>query len=469
MSSPNPAASHDRPRARADRRPTAPAKLAHAAAILLLLFAASAPPALGEQPVTAQAMADDGAFLVYAPAPARPAGLCLIDTGVNENPDTESTVIERTAIDGGTGEDVSPDQHGTILAMLAAGPALANGWGVIGTAPNAIKIVSVRILEPGQSTFPFSYYTDGITTCLQREQKDDIKVINLSLGNTETPTSQEYEALANAIHKAEDHGVAVVAAAGNDDGGPLDYPAAYPFVLSVGASDTATGELCAFSNRGAGLRMTAPGCDLDGADPLTGAENYNYSQGSSEASDIDSAALGALRAYLPELSATTAEEDLTHAAGGALNIAQAFRDAGLGAIVAAGEAAEPHTPPATSMPSPATQSKAPAANTTTAIPALLGRLAAPRAKLARHDGHLELLLEDRPSGTRVQARLLGYRRGSRRPVVLRTLSGCRSTIAVGQGTIEIAVRYTDPQDIDRSSPWVTIHTTYRASPKRGRA
>ena len=61
-----------------------------------------------ETTITAQAVADDGAFLPYAPPPAQRGGLCLVDTGVNVNPDTEGIVVDRTAIDGGSGEDVSP-------------------------------------------------------------------------------------------------------------------------------------------------------------------------------------------------------------------------------------------------------------------------------------------------------------------------------------------------------------------------
>ena len=76
----------------------------------------------------------------------------------------------------------------------------------------------------------------------------------------------------------------------------MEYPAAYPGVLSVGATDTQGGGFCSFSNRGEGLRLLAPGCDLDGAEPTTGAPNYNYWQGTSEASAI--AARGARRARL---------------------------------------------------------------------------------------------------------------------------------------------------------------------------
>ncbi len=195
-----------------------------AAVALLLTMTCAA--AHGETPITAQAVADDGAFLPYAPPPAQLGGLCLVDTGVNVNPDTEGLVVDRTAIDGGSGDDVSPTLHGTVLAMMAGAPA--NGWGMVGTAPRSIQIVSVRILEPEQTTFPFSSYAAGITECVQLRQRYDIKVINLSLGASEVPSGKNYEALVNAVEKANNRGVAVVAAAGNDDGGPVEYPAAYP-------------------------------------------------------------------------------------------------------------------------------------------------------------------------------------------------------------------------------------------------
>ena len=114
-----------------------------------------------------------------------------------------------------------------------------------------------------------------------------------------------------------------MAAAGNDAGGPVEYPAAYPSVLSVGASDTQGGAFCSFSNRGEGLRLIAPGCDLDGASPNTGGPDYNYWQGTSESSVI-AAGLTALESYRPELSSQAAEEDLNGANGGVLDIAQAF-------------------------------------------------------------------------------------------------------------------------------------------------
>ena len=412
--------------------------------------------ASAETGVTAQAGADGGAFLPYAPPPAQLASLCLVDTGVNLNPDTERVVVERTTLDGGSGEDVSPTLHGTVLAMMAG--ASANGWGMVGTAPGAIKVVSVGIVEPGQTTFPFSAYAAGITACLRVRQQDNVRVINLSLGTSESPSGGSYEALTNAIERATNYGVAVVAAAGNDDGGRVEYPAAYPRVLSVGATDTQSGGFCSFSNRGEGLRLLAPGCDLDGAEPTTGAPNFNYWQGTSEASAIAAAALDALFSYEPALSSEAGEKDLTEADNGVLDIAQAFRNAGLGGIVAAGEAARPGAPPsptAGSSPQPVTPLDAMPLNRP---------FARPRVGFKRVKRRLVLVLSGRPREAEAQARFLGHVRGSRRLRVLRRVDGAFTSLTLPvSGVVVVSVRYTDRFDVERASPWTTIRLPTFAS------
>jgi hypothetical protein len=422
-----------------------------AACLMLILLPAAA---RAESGITTQAITDKGAFLPYAPPPAQLAGLCLVDTGVNLNPDTEGVVVERMALDGGSGEDVSATMHGTVLAMMAGAPA--NGWGMVGTAPRAVQIVSVGIVEHGHTTFPFNAYAAGITACLRVRQQHNIRVINLSLGTSESPSGESYEALTNAIERATNYGVAVVAAAGNDDGGAVEYPAAYPRVLSVGATDTQGGGFCSFSNRGEGLRLLVPGCDLDGADPVTGAPNYNYWQGTSEASAIAAAALDALDSYQPGLSPETAEEDLTEANKGLLDIAQTFRNAGLGAIVTAGEAAEPGAQPnatAGSSPQPLTP-----------LASMTHPFARPRVRLKRVKHRLVLALSGRPSEAQVQVRYLGHRGHSRQLRVLRTLHGVFASLTLPtSGVVEVSVRYTDPYDVERASQWTTLRLPASAS------
>jgi hypothetical protein len=431
------------------------------ACVVVALLAFVLPPAMAsaETGITAQAVADGGAFLPYAPAPAQVAGLCLVDTGVDLNPDTEGVVVERTALDGGSGNDVSSTLHGTVLAMMAGAPA--NGWGMVGAAPHAVQIVSVRILEPGQTTFPFAAYSSGITECLELRHKYNIRVINLSLGSSEEPSAEAIEFVDNAVERATNYGVAVVAAAGNDDGGPVEYPAAYPAVLSVGATDTQGGGFCSFSNRGEGLRLLAPGCDLDGAEPTSGAPNFNYWQGTSEASAIAAAALAALYSFQPGLSPEAGEKDLTDAHGGALDIAQTFRNAGLGAIVTAGEAATPgaqSNSSAASSPQPVTP--------LTAM-TLTRPFRRPQARLKRVKHRLVLALSGRPSEAQVQVRYLGDRGRSRQLRVLRTLHGVFTNLTLPtSGVVEVSVRYTDPYDVERASPWTTLRLPASASTAR---
>lgn len=437
------------------------------AAAAALLLGQATPAAFGEISITAQSVADGGKFLPLLTPPARRIGLCLVDSGVNVNPDTEGAVVERTAIDGGAPGDASASEHGTVLAMLAAAPL--NGWGAVGVAPQAVQIVSVRILSPGQTTFSFNAYATGINACLQLAPTYDIRVINLSLGTSEAPSSQGYEDVANALAKATSYGVTVVAAAGNDDGGPVSYPAAYPGAVSVGATDTRDGAFCSFSNRGAGLALTAPGCALDAADPETGAGDYNYRQGTSEASVIASAGLAALEAYEPGLSPEAAKEDLTAAQGGTLDIASAFRRAGLAQLVAEGEAREP----AATVPSPSgapVQRAFAGPNLPTSHPVSKpSPLPTPLTRLKQlAHRRLLLLIAGRPVEARTEARFLGRREGSRRLRILRTLRGSFDRLLLPSGVRTIEVRFIDYYDLARASAWRTLAVPPMGSVVRGR-
>jgi hypothetical protein len=312
-------------------------------------------------------------------------------------------------------------------------------------------MVSVRILEPGQTTFPFSSYATGIDGCLRVRGRYDVRVINLSLRSSEAPAGRDYEMVGNAIQEAHDYGVSVVAAAGNDDGGAVEYPAAYPGVLSVGATDTNGSGFCPFSNRGSGLCLLAPGCSLDGADPSNGAPDSDYRQGTSESSGIAAAAVAALDSYRPDLSPASSEEIITGASGGALNIAQAFRNAGLASIVAGGEAARPGASPGAGAHS-SPQSLAPSK-----MMNLIARFPRPRARLERARRRVLLVLSKRPAEAQAQARLIGYRRHSRRLSVLRTVRGTFTELAVPVRSVrEVSFRYVDPYDAERASPWTTL-------------
>ena len=297
--------------------------------------------------VTAQAQAANAAFLAYAPPPASGAGaLCLVDTGVNVNPDTQQELVSASAVDGGSGNDVDPNGHGTTMAMIAG----AAGHGMIGAWPQ-LKIVSVRATDtptPGQEpTFEFDDYWKGITRCATLANTYKIHSIDLALSSTIPPSPDQAQEFANAVAQAHGQNVAVLAAAGNRPGA-VEEPAAEPGVFAVGASSAQSDSLsagtvgspCNFSAT-QGLTFFAPGCGVDEADPFTDQPTC-CGNGTSQASAFAAAVLVALMSYDPTLSYATAEQLLVSTAtDGNLNVAAAFQAAGLGAIVTQGNASIP--------------------------------------------------------------------------------------------------------------------------------
>ncbi len=150
---------------------------------------------------------------------------------------------------------------------------------------------------------------------------------------------------------------------------------------------------------------------------------------------------------------------MTEADKGVLNIAQTFRNAGLGAIVSAGEAAGPGaqlSPPAGSSPQPLAP-----------LTAMGQPFARPKAQLRRVKHRLVLALIGRPREAEAQVRYLGHHGRSRRLRVLRTLHGVFTNLTLPtSGVAEVSVRYVDPYDVERASPWMTLRLPAPASTAR---
>jgi Subtilase family len=278
--------------------------------------------------------------------PGRTRVTCVIDTGVNGNPDNDASVIGRQSVYPGDGSDGDPDaHHGTYLAMNIAAPA--NGWGMIGIAPQT-RILSIRAIDNGAHNFLSSAYEQGLDRCWQARATGGVNVETavLALGHPDTDTTANGQAVQNEIDFVRAHGISVVAAAGNDGGG-VQWPARYGPAFAVGASD-ANGGFCDSASRGSALDLSALGCGDDSALWDTGASATI--DGSSTSAGLVAGVLTALRAYKPELTPDQAEQLLVSnadstGAGQVINAAAAFRAAGLAAMVDAYHPATPAPPP----------------------------------------------------------------------------------------------------------------------------
>lgn len=137
--------------------------------------------------------------------------------------------------------------HGTAIAGIIA--AEDNSFGLVGIAPDT-EIYSVKVLNSkGKGSL------DNLVKAIEWCVDNNIQVINLSFG-----LSKDKPMLRDAIDKAVNSGIIVIAAAGNNYGGDVDYPAAYEKVLSINAVDR-NNKIANFSPKGK-IDFSAPGVDI---------------------------------------------------------------------------------------------------------------------------------------------------------------------------------------------------------------
>lgn len=135
--------------------------------------------------------------------------------------------------------------HGTHVAgIIAAKSGLAKG-----IAPE-VQLISLKVL--GHSGMGSN---SAVAEAVQFAAEAKVDVICMSLGSPK-PDSR----LHTAIRSAAAAGTLVVCAAGND-GGAVNYPAAFQETIGVGAVDK-DGRLCEFSSRGKEIVVAAPGQDI---------------------------------------------------------------------------------------------------------------------------------------------------------------------------------------------------------------
>lgn len=231
-----------------------------------------------------------GADRATPPGPGVP--LAIVDSGVDATHPEFAGRPNTTYLDQQTtfGRE---EYHGTFVASVAAAPE--NGIGIVGVYPQA----ALQIFDgsPDASGISTSTTVAGILAIAQHCPA----VINLSFGSTEQDPTL-LQAIATAQHK----GCLVVAATGNNaqDGSPPTFPASWPHVLGVGATDE-NDAVTSFSTIGPLVDVVAPGMDLVGAVPSWRSQTgYVQGNGTSYAAPLVSAAAAWVWTMRPTLTAT---------------------------------------------------------------------------------------------------------------------------------------------------------------------
>jgi serine protease len=194
--------------------------------------------------------------------------VAVIDTGVacfDKGPFSRGTDLGGTRCEGGwnfidnNAEAVDDQGHGTHVAGTIA-QTTNNGKGTAGLAYCA-TLMPVKVLNArGWGT------NVGVAQGIRYAADHGAQVINMSLGG---PIKSKI--LEDAVKHARSKGVVIVAAAGNS-GRAVGYPAAYPEVIAVSATDS-NDNIAWFSSRGPEVAIGAPGVSVTQQTICNGGKN----------------------------------------------------------------------------------------------------------------------------------------------------------------------------------------------------
>jgi serine protease len=175
------------------------------------------------------------------------AVVAVIDTGVTKVADlAETKFVPGYNFVNNTADADDDHGHGTHVAGTIA-QSTNNKLGVAGIAYGA-SIMPLKVLSARGSGS-----VAGIAQAIRWAADHGANVINMSLGG---PTA--IGTMGSAVKYAREKGVTVIAAAGNDGRGKVSYPARYPGVIAVAATQFDE-KTTFYSNWGAEIDVAAPG------------------------------------------------------------------------------------------------------------------------------------------------------------------------------------------------------------------
>src|SRR4051794_34773954 len=228
-------------------------RLAGALVVIIALLGLPAAAVAGGDPLRSHQWNMDLVHADQSHATATGAGavVAVIDSGITRtHPDLQGRLGRGIDFVQNDSDPQDENGHGTHVSGIVAANT-GNDIGVEGVPPGA-TILPVRVLDEsggGDSTT----VAKGVDWAVDQ----GVQVINLSLGS-DSPLLGAGPDFDASIDRAPDHGIVVVAAAGNSGLPACDQPSGQGRLLCVGSVDKRR-DRSFFSNFGSGLGLVAPG------------------------------------------------------------------------------------------------------------------------------------------------------------------------------------------------------------------
>lgn len=213
----------------------------------------------------------------------------------------------------GNNDVMGPDaKHGTHVSGII-GATRGNGVGMDGIAPD-VRIMTIRAVPDGDER------DKDVANAIRYAVDNGAHVINMSFGKAYSPRK---ELVDEAVRYADERGVLMIHAAGND-GEDLEVEPNYPnrtyadggsaeLWIEVGAADWKVDSIAApFSNYGrTKVDVFAPGVDILSTLP---GDAFDREDGTSMAAPVATGVAALLMSYFPELSAADVRRILLESA-----------------------------------------------------------------------------------------------------------------------------------------------------------
>lgn len=191
--------------------------------------------------------------------------------------------------------------HGTHVVGIAAATR-NNGQGIAGLWPGNVLVVKVFNSENvGANTTFYDGTKAAVKFANDHQQR---LIINYSGGGPDSDCKR------TAVEYARDNGALIVAAGGNDQRTPVDFPAAfstqYPHVIGVGGINEARQ---AFGSQGEEITVVAPGAQIASTLPNyevtlnDGSKSYGFLSGTSQATPLVAGLAALVWSQWPSLDA----------------------------------------------------------------------------------------------------------------------------------------------------------------------
>lgn len=212
---------------------------------------------------------------------SNPVKVAILDSGINSELEELKGYVVKSFNTFDNSLDTTPvNEHGTMIASIVAA---TNHEDTIIGLNNNVEIYDVQVLND-EAVGQVENMIMGIEWAIEQ----NVDIINISYG-----FSNNDNTFKDAIKKAYDSGIIIVAATGNTIGLSTDYPAKYPEVLSISAIDS---EMNIFAYAGKGkVDYVAPGVKV----PVLNIQGeLEYQSGTSFASAYATGVISLLKSQM---------------------------------------------------------------------------------------------------------------------------------------------------------------------------